>query len=51
MVAVDRGSGVTLRDTKTAEVLEVTDRTASNELEVGDQLLAMAAPGFGRTGS
>ena len=49
VVAVDRGSGVTLRDTKTAEVAEVTDRTASNELEVGDQLLAMAVPGFGRS--
>ena len=48
VVAVDRGSGITLRDTKTAEELEVTDRTASSEFEIGDQLLAMAAPGFGR---
>jgi hypothetical protein len=48
VVAVDRASGFALRDTKTAEVVEVTDHAASNEAEMGDQLLAMVAPGFGR---
>ena len=49
MVSSDGEANVTMRDTKTGETLEVTDRSMARAFEAGEQFLARFLQGWGST--
>lgn len=49
VTATDGDAGLTVRDTKTGETLDVGDRSMARTFSPGEQILARFLPGWGRT--
>ncbi|MEA2058457.1 MAG: SEC-C metal-binding domain-containing protein [Actinomycetota bacterium] len=49
VTATDGDAGLTVRDTKTGETLDVSDRSMARTFSPGEQILARFLPGWGRT--